>query len=414
MLNMNSVVVQNMLKNTPEGFGNLPTYFGNGPTITTETIPVSQQQQNINQYSTFQGNQFAQTYNYQQPVTGYSNNFVGGYNNGFQKAFEGYYNPYMDNRYNQADPYGYQNYNSGYINPFYDESPGYNENTTFLYPPDEESKQFLRAAYNNGYFEICDTPQEAYMMQIRTESKINKLFSRIASKLLGRSEEEAKRCEQIWEVYNKYENRKEEQEVFKKKDIGVLRVVAKEGDRIVGGTSFVGDNPRHLNFYRSRLYAENLFARSEMLRIAYIERWNMMYDNAPERMFDHMDLVDFFNKGAPVLISDSLQRDLKLQRMQGASKTYNKELFRSLLEKNGLRTKKQDQYIEKYANRYIIRGHDGIMPGGIPVSPGVDPRIAECFSLDLETGTLNISAPKFITDRLDRAKDAFMSSIDNN
>ena len=55
MLNINSPTVQSMLRNTPQGFGNIPIYSGNGPTITTETIAVpSQEQQNINGTNQFQ------------------------------------------------------------------------------------------------------------------------------------------------------------------------------------------------------------------------------------------------------------------------------------------------------------------------------------------------------------------------
>ena len=118
MLNINSPTVQSMLRNTPQGFGNIPIYSGNGPTITTETIAVpSQEQQNINGTNQFQtpfpspkemlmnGGQNT-IYNptsfvpqgtmYSQPQYGYNTGgYVGGYNPNISSAFNGYYNPYM-------------------------------------------------------------------------------------------------------------------------------------------------------------------------------------------------------------------------------------------------------------------------------------------------------------------------------
>lgn len=46
MLNMNSPTVQAMLNNTPQGFGNMPVYFGNTPTV-IETVQQAAPQQPV-------------------------------------------------------------------------------------------------------------------------------------------------------------------------------------------------------------------------------------------------------------------------------------------------------------------------------------------------------------------------------
>ena len=44
MFNINSPTVQQMLKDLPEGMGNMQFYNGNPPTITHEEYPISQEE----------------------------------------------------------------------------------------------------------------------------------------------------------------------------------------------------------------------------------------------------------------------------------------------------------------------------------------------------------------------------------
>lgn len=421
MLNMNSPTVQMMLRNTPEGFGNMPVYYGSAPTITTEIVTPGQMQgqNDINvQQQPFPSPKQMIIQNGQNtiynPTSFQPRNVVGGYNQGYQAAFAGYSNPFMGYGYsgygNVMYPNNYGNqgymYNSGYGNVMYPNKYGHLM-AEFVSPPDEDSRQRLEAAYDNGYVNKCDGDLiKAYDMQLVTESELYKKISRTVSKNLGRSEKEAKECEEAFSIYNKY--RRTDEEEFKRKPIKI-HIQLKIGDRVVADL----DPKSNIDKMNSKRYQfvspatiEYCKVRNAMIEAANINKCNQLYENAPERKFDKVDLYDFFNYGAGVIMADSLNRDLYAQRMKNIGKVYNGEQFRQLLVSNGLRTEKQDQLVGKFVGRY------GIMPDGRPVSPSHDPAIATCFSYDPKTGQYSVTAPNFIRDRFERARDSFIKSVD--
>lgn len=398
MLNINSPTVQSMLRNTPQGFGNIPVYSGNAPTITTETIAVpSQEQQNINGTQQFQtpfpspkemlmnGGQNT-IYNptsfvpqgtmYPQQQYGYNNRYVGGYNPNISSAFNGYYNPYIG--YGTYGGYGYQQPPQQYV------------------PMDQDTMDRMEAAQLNGV---------SYDQQLHEESNLYKTISRIVSKNLNRTEEEAKECENAFEIYNKYP----QQEAPKRKEMKFMKVsVYVNGEEVVAANSPEKIAVRH-DYNRNAQYVEQMKSVQAMRLAAAANRMNQMYEQAPERMFDKMDLLDFFNKGAGVLMADLLNRKLYIQNTTMAAHSYDKANFRKrLLENNGLRSKEQIGAVERFTGRY------GIMPDGRPVSPGIDPSIATSFSYDPKTGQYSVTAPNFISDRIERARSAFIRSIDNS
>ena len=422
MLNLNSPTVQSMLKDLPEGIGNLPFYMGSPPTVTTETIPIQQNnteqfqnniqppfpspkemlamqgqsaiyqqpyiqqpqyypqqpqyQQPYAQQQMYYPTQFSGTM-YQQPYTPqpyytqqYSgnSNFVGGYNPTVQKVFEGYSNPYM----------GYGTY-GGYNNMY-----GYQE------PMDDDARERLQAAINNGI---------SYDEQLINESELYKSLSRVVSKGLGRSKEEALKCENTFSIYDKRVN-EEPPVVFKEKP--TFNVVLKKGDDIVNVNKSSSSG-----FYTFKPeYFQRLRYNSEVRKINLQNAFNRLYQEAPERKLDNMDLFDFFNKGSGIIMEDYWNRKLMEQRASGTADLYNKEAFANLLENNGIKTKKKLNAVDRFVGRY------GVMPDGRPVSPGRDPSIAESFSYDPKTGTYHVTAPNFFKDRIERARNSFISTLD--
>lgn len=376
MLNMNSPTVQAMLNNTPQGFGNIPMYYGSAPVVTQTVQPVQQDNQipfpspkemltNAGQSMVYQPTQFVP-----------QNNIVGGYNPNIQNIFKDYSNPYM----------GYGSY-GGF--------PSYMNRSYFMGPPDEESRQTLEAAINNGL---------TYDEQLIQESNLYKSISRIVSKNLGRSEEEAKECEESFNIYNKYPT----EGPLERKPIEPLKVRLRDGENVYeNNPEKIKERIKFNDYIRNVSYAQQMSIRQNMTEYAAVNRANQMYMRAPERMFDQMDLLDFFNNGAGVLIADSLNRELYQQSINQTSQLYNKSEFKKkLFENNGIQSKEQLSAVERYAGRY------GVMPNGTPVSPGRDPAIAESFSYDPKTGQYSVTAPNFIRDRLEAARQSFIKSID--
>ncbi len=369
MLNLNSPTVQAMLGNTPQGYGNMPVYYGNSPTVT-------QTEQPSNGITPFPSPKEMLTQGGQQmiynPTQFAPQNIVGGYNPGFNAAFAGYSNPYM----------GFGTYG------------GYNFMTA---PPDVDSRERLEVAILNGL---------SYDEQLEEESKLYKTISKIVSKNLGRDEEETKECAEAFNIYNKYPTKKDTSTETK-----LMHIRLKVGDEVVADM-----NPKtSINSERKyRDYAENVRFVERMQHIQInndyekIRRHNILYDMALERRFDNVDLLNFFNNCAGTLMSDSMIRQAYEQSLGRTSQIYDRDGFRKrLLENNKLRSRNQISAIERFVGRY------GVMPDGRPVSPGHDPEIASSFSYNPKTGQYDITAPNFIRDRLERARQSFIQSIDD-
>lgn len=365
MLNMNSPTVQAMLNNLPQGVGNMPVYYGNTPNITSQTIP----QQNSTPYPSpkemviqaGQNNIYA-------PTSFDSRNIVGGYNPGYQTAFADYSNPYM----------GYGTY-GGFYN----------------LQLDEDARARLETANFNRI---------SYDEQLIGESKLFKSISRIVSKNIGRDEQLASECESTFDIYNKYP----QPEQVNKKPIKPIHIKLKIGDTVVADVKPANCNIREKYYTRNSGFIEEMKFREAHRKYETLRRQNQLYDSALERQFDNMDMLTFFNN-AGMLITDSLNRELQQQLTVNSSQMYDKQAFRKrLLENNGLRSRSEKDAVERYVGRY------GIMPDGRPVSPGHDPAVASSFSYDPRTGQYSVTAPNFIRDRMERARESFIRSIDES
>ena len=395
MLNVNSPTVQAMLQQTPQGFGNIPLYSGNPPTITTETVGA-QEVQNYSQFPypspkemiTAQGMNAIYS-----PTPFQPRNIVGGYNSGYQTAFNGYQNPYIG--------YG-SSYGGGYVPYQYAQM-------------DQETIEVLRRAEENGL---------TYDEQIVEDSELLKTISRIVSKNLKRSEKEAKKCEERWDIYKKAPDPSEYNPFShnnkpKKESSFVIDVVV-DGNTICCKS----ENNIRQDYNINAASIEYMIRRQQAEEINRINYHNYLYDNAIERKMDKMDLADFFTTGIGELMADLDDKKAMQQRLSMVGAIYNKNGFRErLLANNNIRTRSQMKAIDRYASRYggkpvidengVSHGTYGIMPDGRPVSPGHDPRVAECFSFDPNTGTLNITAPDFSRYTSDKVNEARRMFIDH-
>lgn len=370
MINLNSPTVQFMLSNTPQGFGNLPAYFGNNPTVTTETVSSTQ--------TPFPSPKDMVMQTGQQNIYGQTSfaprNIVGGYNPGYQSAFGSYSNPYMAYGY----PYGY--YGLDY----------------YQNPIDQDSQDRLESAILNGL---------TYDEQLVEESNLYKTLSKIVSKNIGRTEEESNECAAAFDIYCKYPKKEE----IKRKEIKPLHIVLKIGDEVVADMDPEKIVPKQINHRSNINYVQQMEYRQAINEIEKVKRNNILYDNAIERKLDSMDLFDFFNTGIGMLLAEDQKRTLYAQSITRTAQTYDRDNFKKrLLEKNGLRSRDQLKAAERFAGRY------GILPNGMPVSPQHDPSIAECFSYDSKTGSYSVTAPNFLRDRMERARESFIRSTDSN
>ena len=359
MLNINSPTVQAMMQNVPQGVGNMPVYFGNTPVISSEHQPISTPFPSPKEMLMQSGQQnvYAQT-------SFTPRNVVGGYNPGFNAAFGGYVNPYMG--------YGY----SGY---------GFNP----MIPLDDETRLTLELAEANGL---------DYNEQIQMESALYKTMSRIASKNCNRTEEEAAHFEKYFDVKEK----NPQPQPYYRKPIPPMHIQIMSGDDVVADMQ-----PTDVGIICTPPEVfDNLKARDTMVKNNMRQYCNNLYASASERRMDDVDMLDFFNEHAGGLLMEDIEYRLKTQAYTNATLVYNKELFQKVLNNNGIKSRSQRNAIDRFVGRY------GVMPDGRPVSPGHDPAVASSFSYNPNTGQYSITAPNFISDRLEKARQSFISSLD--
>lgn len=438
MLNINSPTVQNMLANTPMGFGNMPMYSGSTPTVTEDVSQVNNQQYQppypspkdmVVGTNFYQQQQFAQqppmtmqggmmntpflggnqqyypgTSYYNQPY----NPYVGGVNNQYQ----GYYQQpqYYYNRQCQYQGHNYSYdsnsncYTDGdgiqYAPSYFENSPAIGGNNNNMPIPNTDYMQIMEAAFIND---------NSYEEQLKVESVINKSLSRICSNYLGRSEEEAKKCEEKYNIvntnknvnnnnqnYNGYYYNSPYNNMNNNIPVRTMGVQIIKGDKVLANAK-----DKKQEFYAQSIgYMNNLLVQEEInKRNMDIARYNL-YINAPERKMEGMSLAEFFTKGLGTLVALDEQKEFAARKAKAVASAYNKEDYMSrLLKGNTLK------------NPTIIKGRYGILPNGKPVSPGVDPSIAECFSLNTETGQLSITAPDFLSNRFEQARSSFVESL---
>lgn len=388
MLNMNSPTVQAMMQNVPQGIGNMPVYYGNTPVVTSEQqtpypspkeMLMQTGEQNIYTPTSMQPslpyfNATSQYGNYYNPYIGMQQQqqYVGGYNPGYNAAFSGYVNPYMG--------YGYSGFGYGAVpvNQFVS----------------EEQKHNQMLADENGV---------DYDEQLRNESELYKKMVRLAGQSTGMSEEEIQKAEAYYEPYKKtVDTAGVRLPYYFRTPIQHLQVVIDKGD----GIEIEINNTEVENYMQPR-ELEVKVEQNFKMKESYQKCYQDMYNAASERKADSADLVDFFNNYAARIMMESLENRVRLEAMTMSSRMYNSEKFLTLLKNNGgLKTKAQERAITKLIGRY------GVMPNGEFVSPSHNPAVAQSFTMDPRTGQLEITAPNFIRDRLEKARTSFIRSID--
>lgn len=372
MLNINSPTVQAMMQNTPQGFGNMSVYYGNTPSMdSTIQTPYPSPKEMLMQSG--QQNVYAPV-QFQSPVYSSQPQYVGGYNPGFDAAFAGYSNPYMGYGYSGYTGYGYNGY-------------GYPQ----MVPLDPDAQIVYQMAQENGI---------SFKDQLEMESNMYKQLSRITSKYLNRSEEDTVKHEKMFDIYNKFEQPQQQPQNYYS-PIPNMHICIKVG------TEIVSDIPSgSISYYNRSAWVQKLIIDDINTTSMLSNRYSQMHANAIERKFDDVDLVDFFNNCIGTLITDDLEYRLNMQRMTRSAESYNREKFCRLLNNNGIKSRYNKDAVERYVGRY------GIMPDGRPVSPGHDPAIAQSFAINPKTGQLEITAPNFISNRIEQARQSFIRSIE--
>ena len=122
---------------------------------------------------------------------------------------------------------------------------------------------------------------------------------------------------------------------------------------------------------------------------------------------------------APKIVREMKDQDFNKRKVNMILDIYNSQAYRNLIYKT---TGK------KINPPNIIQGRNGVLPNGMLVSPGVDPRVAEGFVRDANTGQITLTVPDFIKNRVDDSpfkesilqkemdarKAAFMKSLHDN
>ena len=276
MLNINSPTVQAMMQNTPQGFGNMPVYYGNTPSIdSTIQTPYPSPKEMLMQSG--QQNIYAPV-QFQSPVYSSQPQYVGGYNPGFDAAFAGYSNPYMGYGYSGYTGYGYNGY-------------GYPQ----MVPLDPDAQIVFQMAQENGI---------SFKDQLEMESNMYKQLSRITSKYLNRSEEDTVKHEKMFDIYNKFEQPQQQPQNYYS-PIPNMHICIKVG------TEIVSDIPSgSISYYNRSAWVQKLIIDDINTTSMLSNRYSQMHANAIERKFDDVDLVDFFNNSQTSVLDTNKELEI--------------------------------------------------------------------------------------------------------
>lgn len=392
LLNANSPTVQAMLQNTPQGFGNMPMYYGNAPTA---YVQQQAQPQQFNSpfpspkdmlTSAGQANVYAPTgFGYQQPPM-----FMGGNTS----IMNGYQNPFMG--------YGYSGYTTPYpANPYSGNIvPNYNR------PMTEQEFYSIQSLKMSGL--NVHGPIEMRQLEIQGEISAFKALSRLCGKVNDLSEEEIEERQALYDS-KPVQQEPPPQESYKRKFDNPLVVTIDKGDGTtikLNSAEVMAKNP-YENYYTNGCVASNVERNAQIRNYYAVLRFNQLFDSAPERKYDDASMYDMFNGGGLAdLYFDSLRRLEHQQALSRTGKLYDGSAFQSLLSKCGLSTRGNSAAIRRLTGRY------GIMPDGRPVSPQHDPSIASSFAFNQNTGEFEITPPNFIARRLEKARSDFYRTID--
>lgn len=406
MLNVNSPTVQAMLNSTPIGYGNMPMYQGQSPNIQTVSDNNQPYQPILPQYGSYQTpypspkemltmngeNMVYRPNQFYQP----NNPMVGGYNPGYQAAFYGYQNPYM-NPY-QGPQWMYPN------------SYNITEQMVYNYLPPEFQSMYISAKQMGRNFND----------QVEIESKILIELSRIVAKNVGRSEEEQKKIEEGFKikVTNLNDVIKEEQDRIHK-PVMPMKVSICKGDTIIASSVVKDQNERDIippdsviTSYRKRnpkYIFDQMKEQSDNAKARYAAIVKNIYDNAPERKYDNVGLIEYINSGGmneSMVVAENIH--FALAKMNRFNNIYDHDKFSNnlLINSGNDRVKANEDIIKRF-----ISGHNGVKPDGSIIDPWRDPSLASSFSMDPLTGKINITAPNFVSSKIDSMRESFNRSI---
>lgn len=417
MINLNSPTVQTMLANTPSGgMGNMPMGYGNTPTV--ETVYPSPQHVAISPYPdpynmiTGAGlSNYMQmpTYNFTGTLSG--NPFATSNGNPTYRDFN---QPVMGGSFNNLPIAGYSNPLMSFTGNVYGSggnigiTPRQERYYRYLYASPED-----RQAMDMGFDSMAE-------MKTNEITVIHRL-SMMAKNALGGSQEEIDEIkEQMEEKIEKIEKEKVSQptsynpfnfNAYNKVDDSIkpMRV------RIIKNNEVICE----MNTKRSARIDTFDIEKKVSLGLRIIERAKEIraekYANAPERQIDNMNLSSFFNEGFGLIhyydrleslkninnvtrLFDSDEYRRKIQREYGTP-----EMKRRILIEDQKNLRGKDQ-LEKDLENGLVRGGYGFMPGGQPLSPGVDPNIGSAMAINPVTGGLYLTVPPSIDNSVDSGK----------
>ena len=379
------------------------------------------QQQQIPGYSLdpMQMSMMQQQVRLQQNGSSYDSNMVSplllqGYNNpyfspsgsvpNFSVAVNSYMPNYLNLQYSNTAQQAVRAYDPT-IDPYY----GYD-------PSDEYSRGVMQNAIDAGV---------TYMDQLQTDAEIFQKGLDIYFKNTDNTSPEAK--EKIKEYYSVREKKVKSNNPFmidlskpsSSIDCSEMVVIIMRGEDEV---SRVSNKPDEYALARCEYMAaneDNIYKSFLQYQEYLKQRDAYLYYNATERQGDNMDMFDFLKNVAPKIVREMKDEDFNKSKVNMILDIYNSDAYRRLIYKT---TGK------KINPPNIIQGRNGVLPDGSLVSPGVDPRVAEGFVRDANTGKITLTVPDFIKNRtddspfregilqreMDARKAAFMKSLHDN
>ena len=422
MMNLNSPSIQSMLRNTPTPPPtNMQYTFGNTPTVETvypspqpapgNTINVSPYP---DPYSMITGAGLA---NYM-PMPTY--NFNGALSNGIYRDIS---QPIMGGVPTTAPISGLPIAN--YYNPYMGGSTGfYNPYMTFGGPNRAQMERYYRymnASPNDRM--AMDYGFDNYADMQANDIDILSRISIMAKVALGFSQEEIDETKEISEKKiaelkdiakeelkssNPFDLSNYQQNSIRCVEVTQQHAIVRKGDEVLYEFNKEGEPKLKKRIYYKVDDCERRLLNSEYTRLLIEYRKEEQHRTAPEREFDNMSLIDYFNEGFGKVNYHYRALEWKNQS-QDVTKLFDDKLFRYTLTKEyGSPQMKRKIALMDIANlrgaqqreldeaNGLIRGSYGMLPGGVPLDKGINPNIASSIAVGKDG--LHITCPDYIAD----------------
>ena len=410
MFNLNSPIIQQMMNdinpNNGTGYINPGLYASQQP---VQAFPDPMQMSMMQQQARLQQNtQSYGTGNMVNPLLmqGYSNPYFSP--SGQVPNFSVAVNSYMPNYLNMQYGNNYQDIRA--YDPTLDPYYGYD-------PTDEHSRSVMENAIYSGV---------TYMDQLQTDIEIFQKGLNIFFKNTNNTGPDIQ--EKVKKHFSIQEKKINTTNPFmmdlsrssSKIDCSKMVVLIMKGEEVVSKqTKYIPDEYDLAKCEYMAANENNVYRNYLQFKEYVKQRDSYLYYSATERLGDGMDMFDFLKNVAPKIVREMKDEDFKKSKINMIMDIYNSEAYRNLIYKN---TGK------KINPPNIIQGRNGILPNGMMVSPGVDPRVAEGFIKDATTGRITLTVPDFIKNRVDDSpfregilqremdarKAAFMRSLHDN